>query len=237
MVDTIIYLILVPMVYLAFFVFVIGIIFRVIAILRRPKFEQTLRIYPEKSPSWLWGLVDAFMLPGVRRSHPFFWVLLMLFHICFLLLIAGHLELIKEFSFLQIVAHEVFLGGGYVGLILSIVLLLFLFRRFISPTKNLSVPEDYYLLILLFLAVIFGSQMDWARRWYGYEEIGLEAYRTYLWSLFVLKPDIADVTMFGHSFMLVLHVFFANIFLMMFPFSKIMHSFFAIPLNTLRRGS
>jgi hypothetical protein len=42
--------------------------------------------------------------------------------------------------------------------------------------------------------------------------------------------------MSGHSFMLVLHVFFANLFLMFFPFSKIMHSFFALPMNKLRRG-
>jgi nitrate reductase gamma subunit len=47
-------------------------------------------------------------------------------------------------------------------------------------------------------------------------------------------PDAAYNT--GHSFMLVLHVFFANLFIMLFPFSKIMHSFLTIPMNKLRRG-
>jgi hypothetical protein len=36
--------------------------------------------------------------------------------------------------------------------------------------------------------------------------------------------------------MLVLHVFFANLFLMFFPFSQVMHSFLSLPMNKLRRG-
>jgi len=52
-----------------------------------------------------------------------------------------------------------------------------------------------------------------------------------------LRPALPDaVTMSGHSFMLVLHVFFGNLFLMFFPFTKIMHSFLSLPVNKLRRG-
>ena len=165
------------------------------------------------------------------------WVFLMLFHICLLLLIIGHLELFGEFAIFQIIPHEVFLGQGYVGLIIAIALLYFLFRRFSSPVRDLSVQEDYYLLILLFLIVIFGSQMDWARRWYGYEEMIVEDYQTYLWSLLFLRPDLPEaVTYSGHSFILVLHIFFANLFLIFFPFSQSMHSFLSLPMNKLRRG-
>ncbi|MBW2180394.1 MAG: respiratory nitrate reductase subunit gamma [Deltaproteobacteria bacterium] len=234
--DTIYYLVLVPMIYLAFFVFSVGTIIRLINIWRKPKFPTTLQIYPEKKPSWLWTLFDTFLLNSARRHNPVLWFFLMVFHFCFLLLIIGHLELIKDFRILQIIEHEIFLGKGFIGLILSISLIFFLFRRFVSPTKDLSVPEDYYLLILLFLAVIFGSEMDWARTLYGYEEMGVEDYRGYLMSLFLLKPDISFVDAPGHSFMLVLHVFFANLFLMFFPFSKIIHSFLSLPLNKLRRG-
>ena len=161
----------------------------------------------------------------------------MLFHIGLLLLIIGHLELFGEFAIFQIIPHEIFLGQGYSGLIVAIALLYFLFRRFLSPVRELSVPEDYYLLILLFLVVLFGSQMDWARRWYGYEEMVVEEYREYLLSLLYLKPDLpAAVTDSGHSFMLVLHIFFANLFLLFFPFSQSMHSFLSLPMNKLRRG-
>jgi nitrate reductase gamma subunit len=122
-------------------------------------------------------------------------------------------------------------------LALCVALLFFLFRRFVTPNRELSVPEDYYLLILLFLTVLFGSEMDWARRWYEYSEVSADDYREYLSSLLYLRPAIpSGLESSGHSFMLVAHVFFANLFLMFFPFSKIMHSFFSLPMNKLRRG-
>ena len=235
--ETLIYFILVPMVYIAFAVFFIGTAIRLIKILREPKHPTTLQIFPEKKPVWLWALYDTFLFPSVRRHKPVLWVFLIFFHIGLLLLIVGHLELFEEFAIFQIIPHEVFLGQGYVGLILSIALLFFLFRRFLSPVRELSVPEDYYLLILLFLVVLFGSEMDWARRWYGYGEMVVDDYREYLMSLLYLKPELPyAVTDSGHSFMLVLHVFFANLFLLFFPFSQSMHSFLSLPMNKLRRG-
>jgi nitrate reductase gamma subunit len=235
--ETLYYIILVPMVYIAFAIFFLGTAMRLIKIFRAPKNPATLQIFPEKKPKWLWTLNDTFLFPTVRRHKPLLWVFLMAFHICILLLIIGHLELFGEIQTFQIIPHEVFLGQGFVGLIAAIALLYFLFRRFISPVRELSVPEDYYLLILLFLVVLFGSQMDWARRWYFYEELTVEHYRDYLSSLLHFRPELpVEVTDSGHSFMLVLHVFFANLFLMFFPFSQLMHSFLSLPMNKLRRG-
>jgi len=236
-VETVYYLVLVPMVYAAFVVFVLGVVVKIVKLLQAPPHPTTLQIYPERRPRWLWALHDAFLLPTVRRHNPILWVFLMLFHIALLLLFLGHLELVREFKVFQIIEHEVFLGRGFVGLVLCIALIYFLFRRFVSPNREMSVPEDYYLLILLFLTVLFGSQMDWARTWYEYDGLTVDDYRTYLSSLLVLKPELPPgVTFSGHSFMLILHVFFANLFFMFFPFSKIMHLFFTIPMNKLRRG-
>lgn len=235
--ETIYYIILIPMVYVAFGVFFIGTGVRLIKIFLESKNPTDLAIFPEKRPSWLWALGDTFLLPTVRRHKPILWLFLMLFHISFLLLIIGHLELIEDFRLIQIIPHEVFIGKGFIGLILTLALLYFLFRRFSSPVRELSIPEDYYLLILLFLTVIFGSQMDWSRGWFGYGEMAVDEYRDYLSSLLYLRPELSeDITVPGHSFMLVLHVFFANLFLMFFPFSKIMHSFFSMAMNKLRRG-
>ena len=235
--ETIYYLILVPMVYIAVAVFILGTGIRLVKMLRKPKHPSTLQIFPIRRPGWLWALHDTFLLPTVRKHNPILWVFLMLFHISFLLLIIGHLELVAELRVFQVIGHEVFLGKGFIGLILSVSLLYFIFRRFVSPNRELSVPEDYYLLILLFLTALFGSQMDWARTWFEYDAMLVEDYREYLSSLLVLNPvSPSDLTLSGHSFMLVLHVFFANLFLIFFPFSKIMHSFFALPMNKLRRG-
>ncbi len=235
--QTLYYIILVPMVYFAFGMFFIGTFVRLIAIFKAPNHPTTLQIYPEKRPAWLWALVDTFTFPTIRRHKPVFWVFLVLFHIALLLLIIGHVELFGEVELFQVIPHEVFLGNGIVGLVLAICLLYFIFRRFKSPVRELSVPEDYYLLILLFLIVLFGSQMDWARRWYAYGELTVEDYRGYLGSLIRFQPELPYNTTFsGHSFMLVLHVFFANLFLIFFPFSQSMHAFLSIPVNKLRRG-
>lgn len=236
-VDTVIYFILVPMVYISFAVFIFGTAIRLIKLFREPKNPAPLQVYPAKKPKWLWALHDTFLFPTVRRHKPVLWVFLILFHAGLFLLILGHLELFADIEILQLIPHEIFLGQGYLGLLLAIALLYFLFRRFRSPVRDLSVPEDYYLLILLFLIVIFGSEMDWARRWYGYEELTVEEYREYLMSLLYLKPYLPDaVTDSGHSFMLVLHVFFANLFLLFFPFSQSMHSFLSLSVNRLRLG-
>ncbi len=235
--ETIYYIILIPMVYVAFGVFFFGTGVRLIKIFLEPKNPTDLAIFPVKRPRWLWALGDTFLLPTVRKHKPILWIFLMLFHISFLLLIIGHLEVIEDFRIIQIIPHEVFIGKGFIGLILSLALLYFLLRRISSPVRELSVPEDYYLLILLFLTVIFGSQLDWSRAWFGYGEMAVDEYRDYLSSLLYLRPELLeDITLPGHSFMLVLHVFFANLFLIFFPFSKIMHSFFSMAMNKLRRG-
>ena len=235
--EALYHFVLIYMVYFSFAVFFIGTTIRLVKIFRKPKQATSLQIYPEKPAKWLWAMYDTFLFPSVRKHKPVLWAFLILFHTCLLFLIIGHLELFDEFRIFQIIPHEVFLGNGFLGLILCVTLLYFLFRRFLSPVRELSVPEDYYILILLFLIVIFGSQMDWARRWYGYEELLVEDYRTYLLGLLTLKPELPyNVVNSGHSFMLVVHVFFANLFLIFFPFSQSMHSFLSLPMNKLRRG-
>lgn len=235
--QTLYYIILVPMVYVAVAVFTIGTLIRLISLFKAPAHPTTLKIYPETKSKLLGTLLDALLFPTVRRHKPVLWVFLMVFHIGLILLFIGHLELIWDVAIFQIIPHEPFLGKGFLGLILAICLLYFLFRRFLSPVKELSVPEDYYLLILLFLIVIFGSEMDWARRIYFYEELTVEDYREYFIGLLTFKPVLPDGVIFsGHSFMLVLHTFLANLFLMFFPFSQSMHAFLSLPINKLRRG-
>lgn len=233
--DTLNYLILVPMVYLAFGLFFMGLIYQIVRILKMPATRIPLTLYPRKKSGWLSTLVDTFFMSTVLKSKPVLWFFLMSFHICILLLLIGHIELFLKFEIFQIIPHEVFLGQGFIGLIIFIALLFFLFRRFTSAAKQLSVLEDYLLLMLLLLTTILGSEMDWARTWFDFMEMTPDDYQVYLVSLLTFKPDISAVTYSGHSFMLVFHVFFANLFIMYFPFSKLMHAIFSIPLNRIRR--
>ena len=225
------------MVYAAAVIFIAGMVIRLSGIYAAPKNPTTLQIYPRKKAPRLLALYDTFFLPTVRRHKPVLWVFLMAFHVGLVLLLIGHLELFKSFSLLQAIPHDVFIGGGWTGLVILVCIIYFLFRRFHGPVREISVFEDYLLLILLLLAVLFGSQMNWARDWYGYGEFGIDAYREYLLSLLSFKPEVPyDLLAGGHNFMLVVHVFFANLFLMVFPFSHLMHAVFSLPMNNLRRG-
>lgn len=236
--QTLYYFILVPMVYAAVAIFIIGTVSRGVRIVLGLRCSLDIAVGPEKKPKALGALYEMFLLPKVLKNHPVHWVFLMAFHVAFLLLILGHFELIGEISVLQLVGHQVFLGGGAIGIILCVALLFFLFRRFHSPIRGISEAEDYYILILLFLVVLFGSQLHLARRLFDYSTIDVAEYREYLSSLLAFRPVLPEVfteDCVGHSFLLVLHVFFANLFLMLFPSSKMMHSLLAFPLNRLKR--
>ena len=226
------------MVYAAFAVFIIGTVFQGMRILLGLKCSLEIAVGPERKPKLLGALYETFLFPKVLKTHPVHWVFLMTFHVAFVLLILGHLELIGEIGVLQVVRHQVFLGGGAIGILLFVVLLFFLFRRFHRPVGEISEPEDYYILVLLLLVALFGSQLHLARRLFDYSTIGVDEYREYLSGIITFRPALPEVfreDYVGHSFLLVLHVFFANLFLMFFPSSKMMHSLLALPLARLRR--
>jgi len=224
------------MVYAAVLVFLVGMAWRIGRILKRPAFAPPLTLFPVKRPAWLYALSDTLFMPRVLRHNRTLWIALMAFHLGLAVLIIGHLELIREFKILQIIPHAIFPGKGLVGLVMLLSLAYFLVRRAFSPTKELSTPEDSLVLVLLMAVVLFGSQMDWARTWYGYESMGLPEYRGYMWSLLTLKPDPSMVLSAGHAFMLVAHVLFANLLLMVFPFTHLPHAMFSFALNRVRRG-
>jgi nitrate reductase gamma subunit len=237
-VQTLYYIVLIPMVYAAFAVFFVGTAVQSLRIAFGLRAALKSSPGPEKPPKFLGALADTFFMPSVLREKPLNGICLILFHASFFLLILGHLELIGEIRIFQIVEHRVFLGGGTVGLLSVLLILFFLFRRFHAPIRQISVPEDYYVLILLFLAVLFGSQLHLARRLFDYTTIGVVDYRAYLSSMILFRPALPEIFKSieaGHGFLLVLHVFFANLFLMFFPFSKFMHACLAYPLNRLKR--
>ena len=64
--ETVYYIILVPMVYVAFGAFFLGTGVRLIKIFFEPKNPTELAIFPEKRPRWLWVVGDTFLMPTVR---------------------------------------------------------------------------------------------------------------------------------------------------------------------------
>jgi nitrate reductase gamma subunit len=239
-VDKFYYFVMVPMLYAAIVIFIAGTILRLIKIGLAPNPKATtLRVFPEKRSKLLAILSDIFLFPGVtRRKDTAFWVFFGLFHVAIFFLFLGHLELIADIKVIQLVKHKIFLGKGLVGLLLVVSLFFFLFRRFRSPYRELSVPEDFILILGLLVTSFFGAHMNLATLYssYGFD-IPLEAYRTYLGSMIRFHPTIpAEISGSPHQVILVMHVLLANIFFIYFPFSKVMHSILAFFSNAVKRS-
>ena len=238
MINTILYIVMVPMVYFAFAWFVVGAAIKIAGIVRSPKLPHTLKIFPEKqsaSPR-LAAIVDALTLPTVRAQKPLLWFFLMVFHIGIALLIVAHLDLIPTLRFTAAESPHM-IGNGAVGVALTVSLLYLLFRRFKAPVREFSVPSDYLLLFLIFCLFLTGDVISWGNSWSpdGFV-ITKQDLGTYLNGLVRFSFEDPAKTLSGSHYPIVaIHVLLANLFLIILPFSKIMHSFFAIPLNTLRR--
>ncbi len=116
------------------------------------------------------------------------------------------------------------------GIALIVGLLYYLFRRLNFPFRELSVPEDYILLVLLILTVVMGNLM----RFSG--DIHVAEYRAYLQSLLSFRPAFPEaLAASATKWTLVLHVLFANLVFIFFPFSKLVHVIATFPANLARR--
>ena len=235
--DKVEYLILVPMVYLAILFCLVMIVLRIIAIFRAPAQPYSLRLFPAAKNPGLAALADSFTMPQIRRQKPLFWVFLMAFHTAFLFLILGHLDILPQISLMPEDSKHM-LGWGLVGVALTLPLFYFLFRRFRSPNREITVPADYLLLILIIFLSLFGDLMSWGNSWTANGFVMTKQdFALYFDGL--LRFTFADPRLVlpgSHYHFVVLHVLLANLFFLVLPFSKVVvHAFFAMPINLLRR--
>ncbi|MDP8257455.1 MAG: respiratory nitrate reductase subunit gamma [Candidatus Alcyoniella australis] len=242
MIDKLFYFVTVPMVYLAVAWAIVGIIIRAVQIWRRPRHPFTLKVFEQRSTllgrmPLIGAIVDVFTMPTVRKHQPLFWVFLGLFHLALLALLVAHLDLLPQINIMPTGSKHM-LGYGGVGVVLTVSVLYFMWRRFRSPVREISVPADYLLLLLLFLIFITGDTISWANSWNsGGFVIGKPEFAAYLDGLVKFTFDNPRDVLYGsHYVVVVLHVLLANLLLLLLPFSKVMHFFFALPMNKLRRG-
>lgn len=234
--DKVEYGIMVPMVYLAVLFCLVAIVLRIVSILRAPAQPYSLRIFPAPKNPTLTAMVDTFTMPQVRKHKPLFWVFLMIFHISFLLLILGHLDILPNISLMPEDSRHM-LGKGLVGVGVTLPLFYFLFRRFKSPNREISVPADYLLLILIIFLSLFGDLMSWGNSWtangFVMTKQDFSLYFNGLVHFTFADPRL--VLPGSHYHFVVIHVLLANIFFIVLPFSKVVHAFLAMPINLLRR--
>lgn len=230
------YTIVVPLLYFSVLFCIVGIIWRLFKILGAPPAPYSLKIYPSSKSPGLGALKDTIAMPQLRRHKPLFWVFLVIFHISLLMLLLGHLDILPTISIVPESSRHM-VGAGLVGVGVTVPLLYFLFRRFRTPVRELSVPADYLLLILILFLFLFGDLMSWGNSWTpnGFV-MTKQDFSLYFQGLAQFTfADPRAVLPGSHYHFLVIHVLLADLFFIILPFSKILHAFLSYPINLLRR--
>lgn len=230
------YAVMVPMVYVALLFCFVMIAVRMASILRAPAQPYSLRLFPAKKKPALAALADTFAMPQIRKRKPLFWVFLMIFHVSFLLLILGHLDILPGISLVPEDSRHM-LGAGLVGVGVTVPLFYFLFRRFKSPNREISVPADYLLIVLILFLCLMGDMISWGNSWTANGFIMTKQnFAQYFDGL--MRFTFADPRQElhgSHYHFIVIHVLLANLFFLILPFSKVLHAFLSMPINMLRR--
>lgn len=234
--DGLYYFIMVPAVYISVLMMIIGIVAKLVSVFSSPTPSFSLKTYPAKKHPRLAALGDTFGMPTIRKHKPLFWFFLMWFHVGILFLILGHFDLFPNIHIMPAASRHM-VGAGLVGVSVTVPAFYFLFRRFVGQERQISVPADYLLLLLLLFTFLLGDMISWGNSWTANGFVMTKAdFRNYFGILSNLSfADPRTVLHGSHYHFIVLHVFLAELFMMILPFSKIVHTFFSLPLNMLRR--
>jgi nitrate reductase gamma subunit len=227
-------LIVAILVYVAVVVFIVGMTFKIIIWAKAPRMQLRLGVFPKPKNGFIRFfkvLKDSFVFPQVVEIDRWMWIFAILFHLALLVALAGHFRLVREFTFVSNVIGQANLntlgavGGGTMGIIMIFALGYYLFRRFASPYKEISVPEDFILIILLAAIIGLGDHM----RFFG--NIHTDEYRKYFLSILSFRPSYPEALAGSQTrWVLSWHVLSVDLFVIYFPFSKLVHvigTFFA----------
>jgi len=234
--DNIYYFIMVPMVYLAIGFFIAAVIVKLVRVFGSQPAPYQLATYPEPKHPRLKALQDAFSMPQIRKRKPLFWFFLMMYHLGFLLLILGHLDILPGINIVPPESRHM-VGAGFIGLMVTIPTFYFIGRRFKGIDRAISTPGDYILLLLLLFLFLLGDMISWGNSWTAKGFVMTKQdFSLYFQGLVSFSfADPRAVLPGSHYHFVVLHVLLANLLFITLPFTKIMHTFFAVPLNMVRR--
>ena len=165
-------------------------------------------------------LTEVVTFRRVFKGSRSLWVVSWLFHLSIFVFVMGHLRLFLNldwlWNLLRLTPEQVevlaLIGGGTSGMVFMLGLVALLVRRLRMPVRSLSVPSDYLLLVLLLAIAVTGNYMRFLMH------IELEPYQAFFSNLFSLE---LGVPVLNPAF--VLHFFLVQLFLIYFPFSKLVH--------------
>ncbi len=222
--------------YVAVAAFAVLMVAKLVRIARSPLQPYSLAIFPRKKRPFLAALRDTFLAPAILKKSPVFWIFFAMFHVGLVLLVLGHVDILPTVSIMDEKSRHM-LGAGAVGVMVTLPCLYFLGRRFKSPVREISVPSDYLLLLLLLFTFLLGDLMSWGNSWTANGFVMTKAdFAKYFDNLARFTFENPRIFLKGsHYHFFVLHVVFAELILLVLPFSKVVHAFLSLPLNLIRR--
>ncbi len=226
------------MVYIAVAVFIIGSAYKIYRWWKTPRSPVRLGMFPRPRSNFGRGLKlakDSLIFPQVLDNDRVMWFFVITLHLVAVGTFIGHLRLFGEFQpLVNVIGSQnmdtlSFIGGGTAGVVLLAAVLFLLFRRFKSPYRELSVPADYYLLFLILFIIIFGDHLRFVAPFHASD------YQAYMASLVRFSPSFPqEIAESGSKWVLISHVFTANLLLIYFPFSKLVHFVSGFAGNLIR---
>ncbi|MGE5553093.1 MAG: respiratory nitrate reductase subunit gamma [Betaproteobacteria bacterium] len=224
-----------PGVYLAVGVFALGMAYRLDQWRRVAASPMRLGIFPKPAPGTkvLRVVADTLLFPQLAEINPSLWVGTIVFHAALAGVFVGHLHLLGRFPgrLEQMMTAGAGIVGGTMGVLWALATLYLLLRRFKSPYKEMSTPEDYLLLLLILGVVVMGDHLRFLAR------LDVSVYQEYIRSLYAFRPALPAALLNSPakgSF--AAHVGLANLLLMYLPFSKLVHFIGTFFTNGIRRG-
>ncbi len=225
------------LVYVAVAVFIGGSVYQIIKWRRRAKSTIRQGMFPRPSgPRRFFKLTgDSLLFPWVLETDRWMWFFIIGMHLAGLGLLFGHTRLFGDLPFMISLFGEGGMenlgavAGTAIGIFLFIAFSYFLIRRMKYPYKELSVPADYLLLLLILLLVLLGDHLRLTK------PFDLAEYRDYMASLVAFKPSFPQAINDSPArWVLTFHVLTANILFIYFPFSKLIHAIGGWATNLMR---
>ncbi|MFH1486220.1 MAG: respiratory nitrate reductase subunit gamma [Chloroflexota bacterium] len=215
------YLIYVVLPYVTIVTFMVGFAWRIRTWWARPRAKAVLFPAARSGAVAVSRLVgDAVLFGKTFSVSKSLWLMAVLFHLGVLLVVLGHIRTVTEFGFLWSLLHldgagieSVAFGMGMTagGLILAGVMLL-LVRRLGPTMRVISIFQDYFVLSALLAIILSGIAM---RLWMP---VHVDEIQHYARGVLTLQPAVeVRNTLFMY------HFFLAQILIMYFPFSKLIH--------------
>ncbi|UCC44084.1 MAG: respiratory nitrate reductase subunit gamma [Candidatus Zixiibacteriota bacterium] len=208
--------------YLTIAVFVAGMVFRIYSWWKTPQpGALTLFPAPKGSTATFFGVLkESLFFPSLFKGDKALWVFAWVFHATLALIAIGHVRVFTDFprlwATLGINADRMSaVSGGIAGVIITVAVILLLFRRIsIGRVREISGLPDYLALVLILAILVTGNAMRFG------EHFDLTLTHTYFSQLVTFSLSTAALP---SNPMFVIHFFLAQLLIMFIPFSKIMH--------------